>query len=57
MECRMLLLSVVLQVTVDDVWYWIPDPTVGYTIRGAYRTTTGGTNSIPIVPAVSATLL
>jgi len=36
-ECRNLLLSVMLQVDNDDVWRWIPDVTVGYTVSEAYR--------------------
>jgi len=36
-ECRNLLLSVMLEVDNIDVWRWIPDPVVGYTINGAYR--------------------
>jgi hypothetical protein len=31
-ECRLLLLYVVLQVDVDDAWVWMPDPMVGYSV-------------------------
>jgi len=44
-EYRMLLLTVVLQVDVGDVWTWIRDSAVGYTVRGAYHTLTCGTPS------------
>jgi hypothetical protein len=33
-ECRSLLLSVMLQV---DIRTWIPDPSAGYIVRGAYH--------------------
>jgi len=33
---------VVLHVTVDDAWQWLPDPRVGYTVRGAYCILTSG---------------
>ena len=36
-ECRILLLTVALQVDIDDVWIWTPDPVDGYSISGAYR--------------------
>jgi hypothetical protein len=42
-ECRTLLLTVSLQDDSTDVWTWIPDPSHGYTVRGAYRTLTDGT--------------
>ena len=35
-ECRLLLLDVSLQTILADVWQWLPDPSRGYTIRGAY---------------------
>jgi hypothetical protein len=56
-ECRLLLLSVVLHVNVDDVWTWLPDPGVGYTVRRAYRTLTCGTPLTPNAPLVYADLL
>ena len=34
-ECKTLLLDVFLSPNVTDRWVWIPDPTVGYTVRGA----------------------
>ena len=46
-----------LQVNVDDVWSWAPDPAVGYTVRGAYRTLTDETIVIHTAPAVPAALL
>jgi hypothetical protein len=36
-ECRTLLLDVSLYVDVSDRWCWLPDPTGGYSIRGAYH--------------------
>jgi len=48
---------VVLQVNVDDVWTWLPDPRVGYTVRGAYHTLTCGTPLTPNAPLVSTDLL
>ena len=41
-ECRTLLLTVSLQDDSNDDWTWIPDPSHGYTVRGAYRTLTYG---------------
>jgi len=35
-ECRALLLDVSLFPNVSDRWVWIPDPSGGYTVRGAY---------------------
>ena len=37
MECRLLLLSVVLQVDINDVWLWAPDLVAGYMVSGAYH--------------------
>jgi hypothetical protein len=56
-ECRLFLLTVVLQVPENDVWLWIPDPGVGYTVRWAYRILTGGTSINHNAPLVSADLL
>jgi len=36
-ECKTLLLTVVLQVDIDDGLTWIPDPAAGYIVIGAYR--------------------
>ena len=36
-ECRTLLLDVSLFPNVSDRWVWLPDPTDGYTVRGAYN--------------------
>ena len=35
-ECRTLLLDVSLNPNVSDRWVWLPDPSGGYTVRGAY---------------------
>ncbi|XP_039688726.1 uncharacterized protein [Medicago truncatula] len=35
-ECRLLLVNVSLQPLSYDVWQWQPDPSQGYTVRGAY---------------------
>ncbi|XP_039687072.1 uncharacterized protein [Medicago truncatula] len=35
-ECRALLLDVSLNPNVSDSWVWLPDPSGGYTVRGAY---------------------
>ena len=35
-ECRALLLDVSLYSNVADRWLWLPDPSRGYTVRGAY---------------------
>lgn len=56
-KCRLLLLYVVLQVDVDDVWIWIPDLTVGYLVREAYYTLTDEPQSIPTGSAASTTFL
>jgi len=56
-ECRMLLLYVMLQVDVDDVWSWLPDSVVGYTVRGAYKSIISGMVPSPSVSMVSAPLL
>jgi len=53
-ECRTLLLIVSLQVDSLDVWSWFPDPTGGYSVRGAYRILT---NRIPSHDAISSNLL
>ena len=53
-ECRLLLLTMVLHVIGNDVWTWLPDPSVGYTVRGAYRILTSGahiSHNAPLVPA------
>lgn len=55
-EYRMLLLSVMLQVDVDDVWSWSPDPVAGYTVRGAYKSLISEMGSSPSVPFVPAAL-
>lgn len=36
-EIRNLLSNISLQDSESDVWLWRPDPTVGYTVRGAYQ--------------------
>lgn len=46
MECRNLLLFVMLQVDSNDVWMWIPDPVARYTVSGAYHLLT--TRPLPI---------
>jgi len=56
-ECKLLLLTVVLQVTVNDSWTWLPDPGVGYTVTRAYRILTSGTPLINIATLVSADLI
>ena len=53
-ECRNLLLSVVLQVDIDDAWRWDPDPIAGYMASGAYHILT---NRPLIIGQVPATLL
>ena len=53
-ECRILLLTVVLQVDIEDSWRWSPDPVVGYTVSGAYRVLTYGP---PTTMNVQRTLL
>ncbi|XP_024630832.1 uncharacterized protein [Medicago truncatula] len=35
-ECRALLLDVSLNPNVVDSWVWLPDPSSGYIVRGAY---------------------
>ena len=37
MECRLLLITVALQVNINDVWSWVPDSVVGYMVCGAYH--------------------
>jgi len=56
-ECRLILLTVVLQVSGNDVWMWLRDPSVGYAVRGAYRILTSGTLISHDAPLVSADLL
>lgn len=56
-ECRLLLLYVVLHIDVDDVWIWIRDPMVGYLVREAYHTLIDGSQSIPTGSAASTTFL
>jgi len=56
-ECRLLLLTVVLQATVNDVWIWQPDPGVGYTVRGDYRILTSRMHINHNVPLISADML
>jgi len=56
-ECRRLLLTVVLHVNVDDVWSWILDHTVDYTVRGAYCMLTSGSATNSTIPVVHAILL
>jgi len=56
-ECRSLLLIVVLQVDVEDTWTWLPDPGRGYTVKGAYCTLISDMSLIPNAPQVSADLL
>jgi len=56
-ECTRLLLNVALQVDIDDVWTWIPNSAVEYTVGGAYRTLTCGTSPNTINALVSADLL
>jgi hypothetical protein len=36
-DCRSLLLDVTLFDNVSDRWIWLPDPTGGYSVRGAYQ--------------------
>lgn len=36
-ECRLLLLSVVLQVNKNDVWSWVPDLVACYKVKRAYH--------------------
>jgi hypothetical protein len=36
-ECSVLLLDIVLQDNVDDIWRWLLDPIHGYSVRMAYR--------------------
>ena len=46
-----------VQVTSNDIWTWLSDPGVGYTVRRAYRILTSGTFINHNVPLVSADLL
>jgi len=36
-ECRTLLFDVSLRANVSDQWLWLPDPSGGYSVRGAYH--------------------
>jgi len=42
---------VVLQVDINDVWTWIPNPIDGYSVSGAYRILAYKTSSRDYVPA------
>jgi len=53
-ECRLLLLTVVLQDTSNDVWTWLPDPGVGYSVRRAYRILTSSLPDNQNAPLVCA---
>jgi len=53
-ECRLLLLSVVLQVNINDVCLWTPDSVAGYTVSGAYyslMSDISNTSNAPPAPA------
>jgi len=50
-ECRSLLLTVLLHVDIEDVCTWIHDPVEGYTVSGAYRMITDRTPPTNNVPA------
>jgi hypothetical protein len=50
-ECRALLLDVSLHVNVSDQWLWIPDPTQGYSVRGAYSVLTS--KDLPLVDSAA----
>ena len=39
-ECRTLLFDVSLHVDVSDQWLWLPNPSEGYSVRGAYHVLT-----------------
>lgn len=49
-ECGNMLLTVVLQVDIEDSWRLTPDPVVGYTISGAYQVLTSRLPTIMNVP-------
>lgn len=53
-ECIALLLTVSLQVDIQDVWTWVPYPYVGYSVSGAYHILT---NRVPSHDLVSSDLL
>lgn len=53
----MLLLSIMLQIDVDDIWSWSPDPVAGYTVCGAYKSPISEMRSSPSVPLGTAPLL
>jgi hypothetical protein len=44
-ECRTLLLDVLLFPNVSDRWVWLPAPSDGYTVRGAYNLLTSQVHS------------
>ena len=44
-ECRALLFDIYLLPNVSDIWEWTPDPTEGYSVRGAYDLITNGDDS------------
>ncbi|KEH42575.1 hypothetical protein MTR_1g070260 [Medicago truncatula] len=50
-ECRALLLDVSLSPNVSDKWVWLPDPSGGYSVRGAYDFLT--TKEAPLVDPVT----
>lgn len=55
--CMTLLLTVSLQVDINDTWIWIPDLLTGYIVRGAYRILTDGTPLNPCGLLVSDDIL
>lgn len=50
-ECRALVLTISLQVDIQDAWSWIPDPVVGYLVSGAYYMLTNWNSSRSFVPS------
>ena len=50
-ECRNLLLSVMLHVDINDAWRWTPNPIAKYMVGGTYRILTARLPSIDPVPA------
>lgn len=36
-ECAVLLCNIVLQDNCNDYWKWLPDPSYGYSVHGAYH--------------------
>jgi len=50
-ECRLLLLTITLQVDSVDVWRWTLDIANGYTTSGAYRLLTDTTQINDQIPA------